>query len=44
VLTDARKFRWMEGEPLAYLVAENAFWHEQEHAEQIQEWRKAQGL
>lgn len=43
-LTDARKFRWMEGEPLAYLVAANAYWHEQEHAEQIQEWRKAQGL
>ncbi len=43
-LSDPRKFHWMEGEPLAYLVAESASWHEQEHAEQIQEWRKAQGL
>ena len=43
-LNDARKFRWMEGEPLAYLVTANASWHEEEHAEKIQEWRKAQGL
>jgi hypothetical protein len=43
-LNDVRAFRWMEGEPLAYLVASNASWHEQEHAEQIQAWRQAQGL
>lgn len=43
-LTDVRKFRWMEGEPLSYLIAENAFWHEEEHAEDIRRWRAATGL
>ena len=43
-LTDARKFSWMEGEPLDYLIAETAYWHEQEHAQEIREWRAAQGL
>lgn len=38
-LTDARRFRWMEGEPLSYLIADTAIWHEQEHAENIREWR-----
>lgn len=38
-LTDARRFRWMEGEPLSYLIADTATWHEQEHAENIREWR-----
>ncbi|MFN7210458.1 MAG: DinB family protein [Aggregatilineales bacterium] len=43
-LTDVRKFRWLEGEPLTYLIAECAYWHEDEHAEQIRQWRAAQGL
>jgi uncharacterized damage-inducible protein DinB len=43
-LNNARKFPWMEGEPISYLIAENGFWHEAEHAEQIAEWRKEQGL
>ncbi len=43
-LNDVRKFEWMEGEPLWYLLAENGFWHEQEHAAQIAAWREAQGL
>jgi uncharacterized damage-inducible protein DinB len=43
-LDDARKFPWMEGEPLWYLIAENGYWHEQEHAENIRQWREEQGL
>jgi uncharacterized damage-inducible protein DinB len=43
-LDDNRLWSWMEGEPLSYLVAENAIWHEQEHAEEIREWREAQGF
>ncbi|MCS6870059.1 MAG: DinB family protein [Anaerolineae bacterium] len=43
-LTDVRKFRWLEGEPLTYLIADCAYWHEDEHAEQIRQWRAAQGL
>ncbi len=43
-LTNPRRFVWMEGEPLWYLIAENGFWHEQEHAEQIRQWRQAQNL
>lgn len=39
VLDDPLQFEWMEGEPLAYLVLETAVWHENEHAESIQEWR-----
>lgn len=44
LLNNARKFSWMEGEPLWYLIAENGFWHEKEHAEDIQRWRTEQGL
>jgi hypothetical protein len=40
-LSDPRRFRWMEGEPLSYLILENAILHEQEHAENILEWRKS---
>ncbi|NDJ87311.1 MAG: DinB family protein [Chloroflexi bacterium] len=40
VLDDNRRFPWMEGEPLAYLVYENAIWHEQEHADEIVAWRR----
>jgi hypothetical protein len=43
-LTSVTRFRWMEGEPLTYLIAENAFWHEREHAEEIRAWRAANGL
>ncbi|MBO9308240.1 MAG: DinB family protein [Chloroflexi bacterium] len=43
-LTDTRKFRWLEGESLVYLIAECAYWHEDEHAEQIRQWRAEQGL
>lgn len=43
-LSDPRRFRWMEGEPLSYLILENAILHEQEHAEAILEWRSASGL
>lgn len=43
-LGDPRRFRWMEGEPLSYLILENAILHEQEHAEAILEWRDASGL
>ncbi len=38
------RFEWMEGEPLAYLVRENAVWHEQEHAEDIRAWREQQNI
>lgn len=43
-LDDGREFVWMEGEPLWYLIAENAYWHEQEHAEEIQRWREANDI
>ncbi len=43
-LDDVRKFPWMEGEPLTYLIMENAIWHEQEHAEDIRKWRGQEGL
>ncbi len=43
-LDDNRRFPWMEGEPLSYLVAENAVWHEEEHAEDIRAWRDAEGI
>lgn len=44
ILDDNRRFPWMEGEPLSYLIAENAIWHEEEHAEDIRAWREAAGL
>lgn len=44
ILDDNRVFSWMEGEPLSYLILENATWHEEEHAEEIRQWRTAQGL
>ena len=43
-LDDNRIFPWMEGEPLSYLIAENAVWHEEEHAEDIRAWRAAEGI
>lgn len=44
ILTDNRSFPWMEGEPLSYLIAENATWHEEEHAADIRAWRAEVGL
>ncbi len=43
-LVDNRRFPWMEGEPLAYLLEENVYLHEREHAEEIHEWRRREGL
>ncbi len=43
VLDNNRMWPWMEGEPLSYLIAENAVWHEEEHADEIEVWREAQG-
>jgi uncharacterized damage-inducible protein DinB len=43
-LIDNRRYKWMEGEPLAYLIQETASWHEREHAEEIRAWRQRQGL
>lgn len=43
-LTDNRIWPWMEGEPLSYLVAENAIWHEEEHADDILAWREERGI
>ncbi len=40
-LDDNRRYPWMEGEPISYLIAENAIWHEEEHAEDIRAWRAA---
>ena len=39
-----RRYKWMEGEPLAYLIEENASLHEDEHAEDIARWREEQGF
>lgn len=44
MLTDNRRFEWMEGEPLWYLIEENAILHEREHAEDILQWREREGL
>ena len=43
-LENVRKFPWMEGEPLWYLIAENGYWHEEEHADQVRRWRDEQGI
>jgi uncharacterized damage-inducible protein DinB len=43
-LDDNQRFSWMEGEPLSYLVAENAIWHEEEHADDIRQWRDDEGI
>lgn len=43
-LENNRAWPWMEGEPLSYLIAENATWHEQEHADDIRQWREETGL
>lgn len=43
-LDDGRRFQWMEGEPLSYLIADNSALHEQEHAADIRTWREANQL
>jgi hypothetical protein len=43
-LTDNRRFSWMQGEPLWYLIAEAAYWHEREHAQDIRTWRQQEGF
>lgn len=44
ILSDNRRFAWMEGEPLAYLIEENVTLHEREHAEDIRVWREHEGF
>ena len=43
-MLDNRQFDWMEGEALYYLVEENAYLHEREHAEDIRAWREKTGI
>jgi hypothetical protein len=40
-LSDNRRYPWMEGEPLSYLIEENVLLHEREHAAEIRAWREA---
>jgi hypothetical protein len=41
-LLDNRRYPWMEGEPLWYLIEENVTLHEREHAASIRDWRDGQ--
>jgi uncharacterized protein DUF1706 len=43
-LVDNRRYPWMEGEPLWYLIEENVTLHEHEHAEDIISWRESMGF
>ena len=43
-LMDNRRYPWMEGEPLSYLIEENAILHERDHAADIRAWREREGL
>ena len=43
ILFDNRRFSWMEGEPLYYLIEDAAIYHEKEHAEDIRRWREENG-
>lgn len=43
-LTDNRRFSWMEGEPLWFLIEDSAILHEQEHASEINAWRENTGI
>jgi hypothetical protein len=40
-LTDSRRYPWMEGEPLSFLIEDNVILHEQEHAAEIRTWRES---
>jgi hypothetical protein len=43
-LTDGRRYPWMEGEPLSFLIEDNVILHEQEHASEIRTWRETAGI
>ena len=43
-LTDNRRYPWMEGEPLAFLVEDSAILHERDHATDIRAWREHEGI
>jgi hypothetical protein len=43
-LTDNRRYSWMEGEPLLFLVEDAVILHEQEHADEIRAWRAKEGF
>lgn len=43
-LVDNRRYSWMEGEPLWFLIEENVTLHEQEHASDIRTWRERMGF
>jgi hypothetical protein len=40
MLFNARKFKWMKGDPFERHVAGDSYEHYAEHAAQIEEWRK----
>ncbi len=44
LLLDNRSYDWMEGEPLTYLIEENATLHEKEHAADIRAWREREEI
>jgi hypothetical protein len=39
-LFDAKRFKWMQGEPFERYIAGDSYEHYVEHAEQIEAWRK----
>ena len=39
-LTDANRYKWLNGQPLWKWIAEETFEHEDEHAADIQKWRE----
>jgi hypothetical protein len=43
-LFDARRFKWMKGDPFAEYIAGDSYEHYSEHAAQIEAWRKRQGI
>jgi uncharacterized damage-inducible protein DinB len=43
-LSDNRRYPWMEGEPLTYLIEENATFHERDHAADIRVWREREQI
>jgi uncharacterized damage-inducible protein DinB len=42
-LTDARRFAWTEGQPLAAIIADGTVEHDREHAAQILQWHERRG-
>lgn len=42
-LCDAKRFKWMNGQPFVEYVAGDSYEHYAEHAAQIREWRKTTG-